>query len=53
MNQKKINITMSKIYKYELLGESRQIQALLLEIKKVSRVDAPVMINGKVEPAKN
>jgi transcriptional regulator with PAS, ATPase and Fis domain len=47
MDQKKINITMSKIYKSELLGKSRQIQALLLEIKKVSRVDAPVMINGE------
>ena len=32
---------------YNLLGESPQIKALRLEIQKVARVDAPVVINGE------
>ena len=37
----------NKINHSELLGNSPQIQNLLLEIEKVSGVDAPVMINGE------
>jgi transcriptional regulator with PAS, ATPase and Fis domain len=44
---KNTDIPVNQIDKSELLGKSRQMQALFLEIKKVARVDAPVMINGE------
>jgi transcriptional regulator with PAS, ATPase and Fis domain len=44
---KDTDIPMNLTDKSELLGKSRQMQALFLKIKKVARVDAPVMINGE------
>jgi DNA-binding NtrC family response regulator len=41
-----------KINKFGLLRNSPQIQNLLLEIKKVSAVDAPIMITGESSTGK-